>query len=60
MRSSEIRNEKKLTPTQLAKKSGLSVTFIKMLETDKRSPTLRTLSKIAAALDVTIVELLDK
>jgi transcriptional regulator with XRE-family HTH domain len=44
----------------LAEKSGLSETYIRILLAGSKSPTLRTLEKLAAALGVTVGELLDK
>lgn len=43
---------KGLTQNDLALKSGLSITYISMLENGKKSPTIRTLAKISKSLDI--------
>lgn len=48
----EIRITKKLSQSELAKKSGVSQSYLSELESNKKSPTLRQLFKIAKALDV--------
>lgn len=51
----DIRIKKDMTQTELARKSGLRQAYISQLESDDpdaKSPTLRTLFHIAAALDV--------
>lgn len=53
----EIRLEKRLTQTQLAKKAKISQSYLSELESNKKSPTLRQLCKIADALNVTPGEL---
>lgn len=50
-----LRNERK---RQLAKKSGLSQPMISYIETRICNPTLDTLLRIAAALDVDLSKLL--
>lgn len=46
------REEIGMSMTQLAQKSGLSLSMISFVERDLRKPTLETLLRIAAALDV--------
>ena len=53
----EIRLEKRLTQTQLAKKAKISQSYLSELESNKKSPTLRQLCKIADALGVMPSEL---
>lgn len=53
-----IRLWRKLTTEELAGKSGLSVSYISMLERDLRSPRLPTVAVLAEALAVTPVDLL--
>ena len=48
----EIRLGKRLTQTQLAKKSKISQSYLSELESNKKSPTLRQLCKIADELGV--------
>ncbi|TYO94539.1 helix-turn-helix domain-containing protein [Desulfallas thermosapovorans] len=60
LRLSRYREAKKMTCAQLAESAGLSVTFIKTLEEGKKSPTLRTMEKLAAALGVKVTDLLDE
>lgn len=48
----EIRIEKKMTQIQLARKAGISQSYLSELENNKKSPTLRQLCKIADALGV--------
>ncbi|EKQ51369.1 MULTISPECIES: helix-turn-helix transcriptional regulator [unclassified Clostridium] len=52
VRIREVRLEKKLSQTQLAKKAGISQSYLSELESNKKSPTLRQLCKIADALGV--------
>lgn len=49
-----------LTIEDLAGAAGISVSFLAYLETNKKKPSLATLAKIAAALNVTVAELFDK
>lgn len=56
----ELRLNKRLSQMQLAKKAGLSQSFIHDLETGSKDATSKTLRKIAQALDVSISELLDE
>lgn len=58
-RLNRFREAKKMTCAQLAESSGLSVTFIKTLEEGKKSPTLRTMEKLAAALGIKVTDLLE-
>ncbi len=44
--------EKLLTQTRLAKKAKMSQSYLSELESNKKSPTLRQLCKIADALGV--------
>ena len=47
-----------LTQEELADKTGLSVTFIGLLETAQRRPSIKSLQKIASALGVKAKDLL--
>lgn len=46
-----------LTLEDLADAAGISVSFLAYLETNKKKPSLATLAKIAAALNISIAEL---
>lgn len=47
-----IREAKKITVGELAKKASVSVPMISLIESEKREPSFTTLKKIASALDV--------
>ena len=53
-----IRMKKKLTQAELANHCGIAQSTIHYLESGKQSPTERTLKKLATALDVDIMELI--
>lgn len=59
MRIWEARTKKNLTLVQLAKKTGLSKSFLQLAETNQRSPRICDLEKIAKALDCRIQDLYD-
>lgn len=48
----EIRMQKKLTQSGLANKVPMSQSYLSELESNKKSPTLRQICKIADALNV--------
>jgi len=50
---------KGVSTSRLSGLSGLSETYIRLLLSERKSPTLRTLEKLAAALGVSVVDLLD-
>lgn len=53
-----IRQRQKLTLKALAKKAGnMSYTFLSNVETGKADPSLSTLTRLAAALGVSVSEL---
>ena len=54
-----FRRLKNLTQAQLAEKVDLSVNYISQIETGVASPTLKTISILAKALNVEIRELFD-
>lgn len=45
-----LREEKKMSQAELARLAGLSTTYISLLESGKKSPTLNSLQKISEAL----------
>lgn len=53
----EIRIKKNFTQTELAKKAHISQSYLSELESNKKSPTLRQLCRIAEALSVQPEEL---
>lgn len=48
------RTQRKVSQTDVAQKASCSVSYLSMLENNKRDPTLSTLTKIAGALRVPI------
>lgn len=52
-----FRQLSRLTQAQLAEKADLSVNYVSEIETGMASPTLKTLLKLAQALNVEIEEL---
>ena len=59
-RIKELRKEKGLTQKDLAERVGFSYVNISQLENSRKNPKLETIRKIAAALDVSMNELLDE
>jgi transcriptional regulator with XRE-family HTH domain len=57
-RLKRLRKQADITQEELAVKTKLSTTFIGLIETAKRRPSLATLRKIANALKVRIRDLL--
>lgn len=56
-RVKHFRRLSRLTQAQLAEKADLSVNYISEIENGTASPTLKTLLKLAQALDVEVEEL---
>ena len=54
-----FRLQKSWSQSKLAREAGLSQAHIHDLEVGNKSPTTRTLKKIAKALDVSVKDLLD-
>ena len=54
------RTIKQLTQAQLAEKIDVHEKYIGKIETGKQNVTIKTLIKIACALDIDIVKLLEK
>lgn len=52
----KLRMEKGISQEELALSIGLHRTYISQLERGLKSPSLRTMGKICAELDVTLVE----
>ena len=55
----EIRKAKQMSRRALSMKSGVALSFVNAIESGQKSPTVRTLEKLAAALGVPVSELLD-
>lgn len=53
----ELRHGLSYTQRELAERSGISVSFLSMIERAERVPHLDTLASIASALDVTLSQL---
>jgi len=53
----EERKAKKISQEKLSKLTGLDRTFISLIENGKRNPTLATILKISAALEILPSEL---
>lgn len=56
----EIRKERHLTQEELAHRSGYHPTYIGQLERGRKSPSLRTILSLAAALNVPGTELVKR
>lgn len=55
-----IRKEKNLTQKQLGEKCGMSESTLRQYEIGYRNPKLETIVRIAAALEISVFELMDK
>ncbi len=55
-----LRKQRELSQASLAETAGLSQVAISKIEAEQKSPTLRTLEKLAIALGVTVSELLEE
>ena len=58
LRLEQIRRSRKMSQLQLAKKSGVSRTYISELESGKYNPS-KTLCKLAKALDCSLDDLVN-
>ena len=54
----DVRTEKELTQIELARLAGISQSYLSELESNKKSPTLRLICKIADVLNVHPSELI--
>lgn len=48
------RNQKGLTKTQLSERTGLSISYITLLEQGKRDPNISTIESISSAMNIPI------
>ncbi len=59
MRLQRLRKAKKLTRYALAKRAGISQTYVPKLEEGRSDPTIGMLQRLAKALGVPVTELLE-
>lgn len=48
----EFRTARSLSQEEVARRAGLSMTYISLVETGKRNPTISTVGRVLAALNV--------
>lgn len=48
----DLREKKGMSQADLGKRAGLSTTYISLVESEKKSPTLKSLNKISHALGI--------
>jgi len=53
-----VREKKGISRSELARKSGVALSFLNYIEADTKSPTVRTLEKLAKVLGVPVTELI--
>jgi transcriptional regulator with XRE-family HTH domain len=58
MRLQELREARGLSQLKLGEISGVAQSFINSIEAGRKSPTLRTLQKLANALEVEVTDLI--
>lgn len=58
-RLKSLREDKNLSQYRLAKKSGVSQSFLSTLESDQKTPTIDTLEKLCNALGINLAEFFD-
>ena len=54
----DVRKSKSISQEKLAEKTGLDRTFISLIETGKRNPTLTSICKLSQGLGIKVSELL--
>lgn len=59
LRLKKLRTERGQSQAELAERAGLSQPAIGVIEAGQKSPTVRTLEKLAAALEVPVTDLPD-
>ena len=55
----KLRQERKMSQIDLAYKGGFDRNYIGMLERGERNPSLKNIKRIAQALEITLVELVN-
>lgn len=58
-RIKKLRKKRRLTQSELAKEIGISRSYMSEIESDKRNMSIKTLTKIATGLDISLSFLLD-
>ena len=58
-RIKKLRTEKGITQSKLANKMNISQATVVSFESENANPTIETLKKIAAALDITMYDIFD-
>jgi len=56
----ETRQDRGLSMTQLAERAGLSRAMVSFVEREIRNPTLETLLRMCAALDIQLADILSR
>jgi transcriptional regulator with XRE-family HTH domain len=59
LRLRTLRQARRLTQRELARRTGLAVPFLSRVENDRAEPSVRTLERLAAGLEVTLGDLID-
>lgn len=57
-RVKQVRESQGLTKAELSRRSKVALSFINYIESEQKSPTIRTLEKLAAAMNVSLKDLL--
>jgi transcriptional regulator with XRE-family HTH domain len=55
----QLREERHLTQTELARRAKVTTGFISLMESGQRDPSLTVLRRLAKALGVTVAELVE-
>ena len=58
-RIKELRMERGIAKRELARRAGVALSYLHEIERGNKSPTVRTLTKLASALDVPLAALLE-
>ncbi len=59
-RLTQLRESLKLSKNQLAKRSGVSQSFISYIELGQRQPTLDVIERLCQALGITVIQFLQE
>lgn len=55
----QVRLERGIAKRELARRAHVALSYLHDLESGRKSPTIRTLTKLASALDVPVTALLE-